>query len=76
MENYTGLIAVFREGDILTTQDIADRVGRSVTTAFRLHLERCVSRKLLTRSYGWTGRGQGWLYFLPSTIAPYWKELD
>lgn len=73
---YSGLIASVKVGEILTITEIAERVGRKPTTAFRHHIERCVARGLLRRSYGWTGKGSGWLYWLPETIAPMWKQLD
>lgn len=64
---YQAYPLLFKRGDVLSRADVADRVGRSYTTAM-YHLERAVSAGMLHKVYGMIGVQPGWLYALPETM--------
>lgn len=58
----------FQDGVILSRRQVADRVGRSYSTAV-YHLERAVSAGLLNKAWGFaTTQQPGWVYALPETM--------
>jgi len=65
-----------QEGECLPAQEIADRVGRSLSTALRQDLDSCVLVGWLDRVYGKTAHSAGWLYFRPGTLEPMFDDLE